>query len=425
MRIAAINQYYWPDLAATSQLLTDLCEHLAAQGHDVHVVTGRSRYAGNHADLPEEEEHNGVKIHRVWALNMGRKSLLHRAADFASFNASALFGALKVPEVDAILSLSTPPLVATLGVAAKALKGARLIYWVQDLYPDLAVALGALSAEGPVARAASIVSSQILAQSDGVVALGGKMREQLIARGARPDRTHVIDNWSDGAAIVPMRVDENPLRKSWGTLDRFCVMYSGNFGLAHDFVTLNAAFEKLGSDPAMDFVLVGNGEKKTQVEKLAKEKNLSSMRFLPLFPREDLGHSLTSADVHLICLENALSGMVVPSKLYGVMAAGRPSIYVGPRDSDVWRILEETDAGICVENGDVDGLVKALETLKGDEKLRAKMGKNAREAFVNRFDRGHALRKWEAVLTGKAMPVAEPVTNPAASMPKKKRKKAA
>ena len=400
MKLLFINQYYWPDSTATSQLLTDLCEHLAARGHDVHVVTGRTPYAGQQALLAPEETHQGVKIHRVWALSMGRRTLLHRAADFASFNASALRGALNLTGVDAVLSLSTPPLVATLGVAAKALRGARLIYWVQDLYPDLAVALGALRADGAVAQVAGLVSSHILSHADAVVALGGKMREQLMARGAHPDRTHVIDNWSDGDAITPMPAQKNPLRQAWNTLDRFCVMYSGNFGLAHDFVTLNSAMAALGSRPDLDFVLVGDGPKKATLEKLAAEQALTSVRFLPLFARERLGDSLTSADVHLISLEKSLSGMVVPSKLYGVMAAGRPSIYVGPKDSDVWRILQETEAGLCVENGDVDGLVRALMDLKAHPAECARMGKNARAAFVKRFDREHALRAWEAVITG-------------------------
>lgn len=404
MRIVAINQYYWPDTAATSQLLTDLCEHLAAQGHDVHVVTGRSSYAGSSAALPPSEEHRGVKIERVWALTLGRRTLLHRAADFASFNASALLGALRLDGVDAVLTLSTPPFVASLGMAAKALKGARFIYWVQDLYPDLAVALGALREDGRVARTASLLSSQILSHADAVVALGGRMREHLVARGAHPDRTVVIDNWSDGQAIAPLRPSDNPLRRAWNTLEKFCVMYSGNFGLAHDFVTLNGAFARLGQRPELDLVLVGDGPRKASVVTLAEQRALTSMRFLPLFPRESLGDSLTAADVHLISLEQALSGMVVPSKLYGVMAAGRPSVYVGPRQSDVWRVLVETESGICVENGDVDGLVDALERLRTQPELRARMGENARAAFVERFDRGHALRRWEAVITGEPVP---------------------
>ncbi|MEW5848815.1 MAG: glycosyltransferase family 4 protein [Myxococcota bacterium] len=400
MRIAAINQFYWPDLAATSQLLTDLCEHLAAVGHDVHVVCGRGHYAGGHAALPHKELHAGVHIHRAWTANLGKASLLHRGADYASFHATATAQLMALPHPDVVLCLSTPPLVASLGMMAKAVRGSRFIYWVQDLYPDVAVELGALRRDSNMARSTAAFSRQILTRADAVVALGDAMRAQLTAHGAPVEKVHVVHNWADGHRILPTPVQDNKLREGWAERDRFCVMYSGNFGLAHDFDTLEHAFTQLGRRDDILFALVGDGVRKAPLEQGMRARGAVNLRFWPLFPREQLSHSLGAADVHLISLHPRLSGMVVPSKVYGVMAAGRPSVFVGPPESDVWRLLEESGAGLCVRNGDGPGLVDALMRLKDDVALRERMGLKARETFMARYDQPHALRAFERIITG-------------------------
>ncbi len=395
MRIAALNQFYWPDLAATSQLLTDACEHWAAKGHDVHVVTGRARYAGGHDRPPAEERHKGVHIHRVWSSELGKRTLLHRGADALSFQGGALAALLRLPRPDVIVAKTSPPLIASLGFAARTAHRCKMVYWVQDLYPDVAVALGAVPKDSPLAKGSTLVARTLASRSDALIALGPRMREVLVEHGAALSRVHVVDNWADGDVIRPRARAHHPLREQWGVGERLCVMYSGNFGMAHDFDTLLAAMTRLADRDDVFLALVGDGSKKKDVEHALRDR--SNVKFLPLFPREELGLSLTAADVHLVSLHPAMDGLVVPSKVYGVMAAGRPTVYVGPRGSDVWRLLEHTHAGRSAENGDVPGVVDAVAAYE-DAAVREETGRRAREAYDAGYDKGHALQKLDAVL---------------------------
>lgn len=398
MRILAINQFYWPDLAPTSVLLTDVCEHMAQRGHTVDVVCSLERYAGSHGTLAEDERHAGVAIHRVKGPGFGRGSLWRRGADALGFQAAATARALQLPRPDVVLVKSTPPLLASVGVALKAARRCRMVYWVQDLYPDVAVALGAVGADAPVTRAARLVARAVVTAADQVVVLGSSMARRVEAQGARAERIRTVDNWQDETDIRPWTQGPHPLRVQWGNADRFCIMYSGNLGLAHDFDTLEAAIRALGHYRNVDVVVVGNGAQKDAVQARMQAAQVANVRFLPLFPREQLPLSLTAPDVHLVSLHAALDGMVVPSKLYGVLAAGVPAAYVGPPGSDGWRVVEGAGAGVCVPNGDVDGLVSALLGLQADPHKRAAMGQRARQAAEGPFSRAAALQKWADVL---------------------------
>jgi glycosyltransferase involved in cell wall biosynthesis len=342
--------------------------------------------------------HRGVHIHRVWSSSLGKASLLHRGADALSFQAGALQTLLRLPRPDVVLAKTSPPLVASLGWAAAQRHRARLLYWVQDLYPDVAVALGAVDVASPLARVASVVGDQLARRSDALVALGPRMQDALVRHGAPPQRVHIIDNWADTTVVQPLDHEQNTLRRAWNLQGRKAVMYSGNFGLAHDFDTLQAALLRLARREDVSLMMVGDGSKKADVQRALQGQG-GDVRFLPLFPREDLGLSLTAADVHLVSLHPAMDGLVVPSKIYGVLAAGRPSVYVGPRNSDVWRLVQDARAGLCVENGDVDGLVDAVVKLVTDDALRAELGRNAHAASTARYDRTHALGRFDALLS--------------------------
>ena len=214
-----------------------------------------------------------MRILRVPATAFGRRSKLARVADYGSFLAGAtarLFGG----RPDVVIALSTPPFVAALGVLAKRLAATRVVFWVMDVYPEVAVQLGALDGRGLVARLLSGLARLLLSRADAVVALDDAMRARLIAQGAAPERVTVIDNWVDGEDIRPLPLDGHPLRASLGLGDRFTVSYSGNMGLGHDFDTIVGAMGRL-RDEAVHWLFIGEGPQRDALERAAHQAGVA------------------------------------------------------------------------------------------------------------------------------------------------------
>lgn len=406
MRLLLLNQFFYPDHAATSQLATDLAVDLAAAGVEVTALASRGAYLGGEP-LPRRDRHGGVDIVRVAATSLGKRTLLHRATDYASFYVASAATLATVPRHDVVLALTTPPLIAASGLVAKWLKGSRLVYWVQDLYPEIAVAMRALRPGSLPARAMSAVSRAVLRRADAVVALGEEMRARCIAAGAFAERTHVIPNWSDGDGVRPVPHDRNALRPALAGDAPFVAMYSGNMGRVHDLETLLAAARLLRDRPEITFVFAGDGAKRWMVEAAAQE--LPNVRLAPYQPRERLAEALSAADVHLVTLSRDMEGLAEPSKLYGIMAAGRPTLYVGPEQAEVARTVEREGCGRCVANGDASGLADALVALAADPGAREEMSVRARLALEARYQRSVATRRFAELVTaiGSGVPVGQ------------------
>ncbi len=395
MKVLLLNQFFHPDLSATSQLATDLAEDLASAGLEVTALASRGSYLGGER-LPARGRHRGVDIVRVRATSLGKRTLLHRAVDYASFYVASSLALARLPRQDVVVALTTPPLIAATGLVARALRGSRLVYWVQDLYPDVAVAFGALRPRSPAARVMAAISRAVLRRADRVVALGEEMRARCLAAGTPPERAVVIPNWSDAEAVRPVPSGENPLRARLAEGARVLVMYSGNMGRGHDLSTLLAAARLLWRRNDIRFVFAGEGARRADAEEAAR--TLPNVRFAPYQPRERLGEALSAADLHLISLSPELEGLIEPSKLYGVMAAGRPALFVGPAGSEVARTILREGCGMTVDNGDAGGLALAIERLADDEAARAHMGALARRALEEKYTRSVATARFLRVL---------------------------
>jgi len=238
-----------------------------------------------------------------------------------------------------------------------------------------------------------------LAAADAVVAIGDAMAERVAALGCvDPARLHVIHNWSDGSSVVPVAGDANPLRRAWRLDGKFVVQYSGNLGRVHEFDTMLAAARRLQSRDEIRFLVVGRGPRLAGVRERVERESIANVGFEPLQERASLAHSLGVGDVHLSVLRPEFEGLVHPSKLYGILAAGRPTIFVGSGTGETARILERTGAGLTVPTGDADGLAAAIVRLRDDAAARRRMGERARAAFELEYDMPVALAKWEALL---------------------------
>jgi colanic acid biosynthesis glycosyl transferase WcaI len=406
-RLLFINQYYWPDHASTAQHLTDLAEDLAARGHDVHVVCSRGCYREGTPRPPRREVHNGVSIHRVEATSLGRRNTLRRMIDYLSFYARALWLGLFLPRFDVVTTLTTPPIIGLIGTILRRLKGSRHLYWSMDLHPDASLALGKMSRKNPVVRLLSWLSDAVYRRADKVVVLGPYMADRVASKGVRADRLATIPVWSRRDEIYPMDREGHPLREELGLEDKFVAMYSGNLGLAHSFDEFLEAARRLRRRDDIAFLFVGDGPRLAEVRKAIDSEGLANVRFMKYFPREMLHASLSVADVHLISMREEMTGIVVPGKLYGAMASGRPTLFVGPDHCESADTIRQADCGATIRLGDFDGLVAAIEGFAADLDASRETGRRGRSAFLARHEKDGCCADW-ASLVGDLVTVPAP-----------------
>ena len=224
------------------------------------------------------------------------------------------------------------------------------------------------------------------------------MRDVLVARGIEAEKVTVIPNWADGDAIRPVARTENPLRREWALDEKFVIGYSGNLGRVHEFDTVLRAMTELREDDRKWFLFIGAGNQRQMVETECKVRGITAVSFLPYQAREDLVWSLSVPDVHLVTLRPEMEGLVVPSKVYGIAAAGRPILDIGALDGEIAQLIEKHNCGMSILPGDVSGLVSAITRLAGSDALRATMGGNARNALENYHEMRHGLQKWRYLL---------------------------
>jgi colanic acid biosynthesis glycosyl transferase WcaI len=399
-RIFFLNRYFYPDHSATSQILSDLAFHLAASGRQVHVITSQQRYENPESRLPAKEIVNGVHVSRVSTTQFGRSVLLGRGVDYLSFYASAwrLLRDL-VKRDDILVAMTDPPLVSVVAMRAAKRRGVHLVNWLQDIYPEVAVQLGVPVLRGPIARGLSYLRDKSLQAATANVVVGQRMRETISSRGIYSDNVHVIHNWSDDEQISPVSNADNPLRREWGLDDKFVVGYSGNLGRAHEFETVLAAGERLRNDPRIVFVFIGGGHRMDELARIVKTRGLdSTFRCIPYQDRALLKHSLCVPDVHWISLKPAVEGLIVPSKFYGIAAAGRPMIAITARDGEIARLVQQHKCGLIIEPGQADALAAALAQLSTDVQSLAAMGARARTMLDAHFTRRQALDRWRNAL---------------------------
>jgi glycosyltransferase involved in cell wall biosynthesis len=403
--IVFVNRYFHPDHSATSQALTDLARALSARGFAVRVVCSRQLYDDPTAHLPAKETLFGIQVHRVGGTHFGRQRLKGRIIDYATFYFGAAMLLMRLLRRGDVLVVKTdPPLMSLPAVLIAWLKGVVLFTWQQDVFPELATQLGAnplipwLDGGLRRLRDASLRSSRTN------IVISARMRDHFIACGIPAAKLCVIENWADANRIKPKSSDASVLRANLGLADRFVVCYSGNLGRAHEFDTLLAAAESLKRDTRFVFLIIGGGARMPALKCAVAERALENFRFLPYQPRDALEDSLAAADVHLVSLRPALEGLVSPSKLYGILAAGRPLIFVGDCDGEVGRVVGNAACGISVRVGDSSGLVESLQYLRGADEVRLQMGIRARALACEKYTLERATSRWLDVLRSSLQP---------------------
>ena len=394
MRILLLNLYYAPDTSATAKMAATVVGALSAR-HDVTVLCGRPSYDPAERQpwrLWRTERAGCATIIRAGSTDYPRVQMKYRVLNYLTYVALAVPRALFVP-CDMVLAMTDPPFQGIVGAFVAVLKGKPYVYNIRDLYPDMAVG-GDIIRAGLLARLWERLHRWALRQATCVVVLGDDMRERIIAKGVCPERVVVV---RDGVEIPPANAAAPPLdaeviRAIRGEF-RFVFLHAGNLGFYGAWETLLTAARQFEHD-GISLVFVGDGAQRTQLEAFASSSNV---RFIPFFPTSKIPSVLAAGDVHVITVKRGLEGVVVPSKLYGILAAGRPVLVLAPPEADAARIVTQLGCGVAVDPDRADELAAAARGLAADAEILRRMGEAARSA-APRYDRVNELRRFVEII---------------------------
>jgi len=389
-RVIFVNRVYWPYTAATAQLLTDLAEGLAVRGWTVHVVTtgeGTTR-------------RNGVTIHRTGE-GAHHEGMISRTLNYRRFTRAAYTQLAELIQTgDIVVPMTDPPMLGAVVAQVAQSKGARVVHWIQDIYPEIAVAhFGPLA--GLALAAFKARRDNAWRSAAACVPLGEDMARFVSERNIPRGQITILPNWAPRELHTPAPAAEVAAhRRRWGLADKFIVAYSGNLGRVHEFATILDAAALLLDQPSILFLFIGAGARFDEVAATARRRALTNIQLIPTEPRSGLTTSLPAADTHLVTLRSAYAQLVYPSKLAGVLAAGRPVLFVGPPEGEIARLVREHDCGCAVAPGDAPALAASIRRLAADASLRKNQGNQGRALYEQRFTGDAALAGWDRLLRG-------------------------
>ncbi len=395
MRMLFINQFFWPDSSATSQQLTDLVSALGTRGVQVSVLCGDS---GGYAEAGGTTAPAAI-AYRVRARRFSR-GRLGRLLSYLSFYASAFTKGLLLPKADVVVSMTTPPLISLLGAAIKLLRGSRHFIWEQDLYPEIAVDLNYIKPGGLTHRITGMLADAVRRHADGIIVLGPCMRDRLIARGVRAEKISIAEHWASSEAITPL---PRP-----GNSSELVLLYSGNLGLAHDLETIEGAMLSLRDDARFRFLFSGTGGRRAELSAFCERNGIANVEMRPFVARDRLSEGLAAGDVGLVTQTEASCGAVVPSKVYGILAAGRPLLFIGPEQATPALLIARHGCGWHVRCGDSEGVTQLLLWLAAHPEQVKEAGVRARRALLAFYDLPQSVNHLADILGAGSSPPPSP-----------------
>ncbi len=403
MHILLLNEYYPPDTSATAKMAAQVAEALA-QRHRVTVVAGRPSYdpdARYPYALLRCDSRNKVIVECVGSTAFPRHQMLRRISNYLSYLALAVLRALAL-RPDVILAMTDPPIAGIAGAIVARLAGRPFVYNIRDLYPDMAVG-GDIVRAGKWAARWENLHRWELKQAARVIVLGDDMRERILAKGVAAERVVVVRDGTtpttalgtttaSAAASMPDRGD--PVVQEIRQGFPFVVLHAGNLGFYGAWDTLLGA-AKILSNENTGFVFIGDGANRAALESAARE--LPNVKFAPFRPVAELPHVMMAGDLHIVTVKRGLEGVVVPSKLYSILAAGRPIIVVAPAECDAARIVVESGCGVAADPDDPAAVAAAIRELRAQPVRLGEMGRRARETAA-KYARVNELNRFVAII---------------------------
>src|SRR3972149_4995238 len=390
-RILIVTQHFYPEIEATAQLMTDLAIDLVDRGLDVTVIAALPYFlTPKHTSPPSKEEYKGITIMRVYTTRFNLTNIFGRIPNWCSFHITSLLKSIFVSRPDVVLTLTIPPYIALVGIILKKMKGTKFILGAQDIYRDVAGELGVIKNKRGI-KLLTDLTRWNYRKAGMIIPIGELMKEEIVSQGIDPEKVVVIHNWADGSELYPIIKEENPLIRELGLKDKFIVSYSGNFGIVHDFKPIKKAIEELQGEKNIVFLFIGHGTEKKELERFVAGKGLENVIFLPFQPREKILYSLNACDISLVTFKKGMEGKLLPSKLYGSLAVGKPVIAVCPAQGDLAAIIEENRCGYVDVDNDLAGKILKLYD---NPNLREQMGRNGRETFIKKYNRPIATERY-------------------------------
>jgi glycosyltransferase involved in cell wall biosynthesis len=391
VRILLLNLYYPPDTSATAKMAETVVNALARE-HEVTVMCGRPSYDPSERRawrLWQTEKKNGVSIMRLGSTDYPRFNMKKRALNYLTYSALVIPRALFM-RCDAVLAMTDPPFQGIIGAMVAALKRKPYIYNIRDMYPDMAVG-GSIVTPGLVARVWEKLHRWALRRASYVIVLGEDMRSRIISKAVPAERIEIVRDGVDFDAQTKNEVDPQVMAQIRNGF-RFVLVHAGNLGFYGDWdALLEVARDLQKDDPEIGMVFIGEGAQKQRLE--AAAAGMRNVRFLPFFPASKIPSVLAAADAHLITIKRGLEGVVMPSKMYGILAAGKPIVAVAPRETDAVALGETAGFSVGADPDRPDEVVRVIRELARDPERVQRMGKAALAA-APAYDRVKELEKF-------------------------------
>ena len=342
MRIALINQAFYPDVVSSGQHLTELALGLAERGHEVRVITSRRAYDDPSRKFSAHEVWHGIKICRVFNTGFGKRAKWRRAADFSTFLLSCCWQLIFLPKSDVVVALTSPPLVSVIAAGYARLRRIKFCYWIMDLNPDEALAAGWLLPDSLAAKCLERLSRFSLKQAAALIVLDEFMKKRILDKGIPAEKIAVIPPWSHDTEVRFDPMARAMFRKTHGLEGKFVVMYAGNHSPCHPLTTILAAAKELAATRGdISFCFVGGGSEHGRVKSFVQENRLLNVLCLPYQPLEQLAGVLSAADLQLVVMGDPFVGLVHPCKTYNLLRVHAPIFYMGPKPSHISEILDQ------------------------------------------------------------------------------------
>jgi colanic acid biosynthesis glycosyl transferase WcaI len=399
--IVILSELYYPDDRATGYLLTRLAEALG-RGCQVRVLCGRPSNAAHWQRAPAHEIHQRVVIQRCASTHFSPERLVLRLINFSTLSSALFFAAWKnIRTGDVVLAVTNPPILPLLAAVVCRLRGVPGILLIHDLYPDVLVAAGLLRPNSFPVRALNRLNRWTYRQYARIVVLGRDMQARVAqALDAGDTRVVCIPNWADADFIQPRARAANTLLAQLGLSGKFVIQYSGNMGRTHGLGDLLNAAKQLSHLDEVHFLLIGSGSRRDWLAQSIADAQAANITLLPARPRAELEASLNGCDIAVISMVQGMAGISVPSRLYNIMAVGKPIIAVTDPESELARVVQEERIGWVVAPGRPEQLAKTIVEARGNPNCLAEMGLRARAAAEGKYSFTRITQAYGALFDG-------------------------
>ncbi|MDB2156640.1 glycosyltransferase family 4 protein [Clostridium butyricum] len=401
--------YFYPDVASTGQILTELCDGLK-ENFDITVICVVPSYSGKIDEKYKkhrfyEEEIGNIKIIRVRVPEFNKSKKVSRIINLISYFINAIIATFNLQKQDYVFSISQPPILGgLLGVIGKVIKKGKLIYNIQDFNPEQTIAVG-YSKNKFLVNIALYLDKFSCKMSNKIILVGRDMQQTLNNRFVKSylPNNIVINNWIDEKSIYPLSNNNTTVyefKERYNLQNKFVIMYSGNIGLYYDLENLIKIIGKFNNRDDVKFAFVGDGTIKKNIENYALENNLKNVVFIPYQEKSDLNYSLNAADVHFVVNSKGIKGISVPSKLYGVMACGKMILGILEKGSEARIIIEESGCGICSEPEDYEDIYIKIKYILDNKQLAEVIGEKGRKYLEKNLTKELSISKYrESILS--------------------------